>query len=234
MNTQFDAESIINDDDGYRQRLSRSRIHFTPHARLRGSQRNVSEQRSWEVLRNGIRKPSDYHGRWEFSAEGVTVVTDPYVSEVVTTWRAPGHGITLRQVKITPEMAKAHESAMRRLKEKSTWTSHTVAIVDQSGSMREIDMDKLVMRSDLVWLNLAVNVVAKCLQSNERKETDVLSVISMRTESEVVLEYQPFDWVLFNKLADLLHNSAPRGGGCYIPASDIAAEMLGSFRRTPQ
>ena len=229
MNIQVDTDSVLNEEKGYQQRISRSRLRFTPHGRSRGRLRNISDQQCLSVLKRGTKKQEEY-GRWKFSAEGLTVITEADKTTIVTSWRAPGHGITLKKVDITPEMKKDHLLALRRLRQTSTWTSHAVAVVDQSGSMREIDMDKLVMRSDLVWLNLAVNVVAKCLQSGERTSTDVLSVVSMRTQSEVILRHHPFDWILYNKLVGLLETSEASGGGCYIPALEAATDLLGSCR----
>jgi len=96
MNQSFDADSILDGEAGYSERLSRSRIiSFTPHAKLRGVQRNVSEKLSWETMQQGTKERS-IHGRWKFVAEGVTVITDPDESEVITSWRTPGHGIVLR------------------------------------------------------------------------------------------------------------------------------------------
>lgn len=208
MNISLDADTILNDADGYRARLSRNRIGFSSHAELRGVERNVIQEKCLETIITGVKEPS-VNGRWKFTADGITVITDPYECEVVTTWRNPGHGIVLRKIGITTDIAEAHKRSLRRAKQKSTWTSHTVAIVDQSGSMREIDMDKLVMWSDLVWLSLAVDVVAKGLKSGERGVTDMLSVISMRTTSETVIRCQPFDWILYNELVDLLYSSSP-------------------------
>ena len=98
---------------------------------------------------------------------------------------------------MSDKMIQKHKLDCRSLlRDKRRWTSHTVAVIDQSGSMRAADIDKSVTRSDLVWLTLAVDVVKYGLESGERKATDVLSVVFMKDSATVVIDRQPFDWIL--------------------------------------
>jgi hypothetical protein len=91
---------------------------------------------------------------------------------VLTVWPKPGYGIDLDKVQITEDMLAEHERALRKLRDKATWTSHTVAVVDPSGSMRKVDIGNHVKRSDLVWLTLAASV-ANGLKSGDCTWTDV-------------------------------------------------------------
>ena len=135
-------------------------------------------------------------------------------------------------------MKAAHGAAVRATKNLANWTSHTVVVVDQSGSMRKTDADGEAgggavccadhpphfthlhhpnppqpdaMRADVVWIALAVDLVANRIRSgNFCGKTDVFSLVGMRTESAVLLEQVPVDWVLYNNLIDLLRNRDER------------------------
>lgn len=65
-------------------------------------------------------------------------------------------------------MRNDHEQNLMRIsRDASSWTSHTVAVVDQSGSMRNTDLEDGATRSDAVWLTLAMDFVARRLESGE-------------------------------------------------------------------
>jgi hypothetical protein len=200
-------------------------IICTAHAQQRRIERNLAMEDPPAVVRHGRKETAD-NGRWMYTFANVTVITDKKSTHILSCWANTGCGIDVDKVPITPGMELEHERAIKRLKNKSNWTSHTVAVVDQSGSMRNIDITKEVMRSDLVWLSLAVSVVSNGLKSGTRKATDMLSIVVMREQSQVVLEFQPFDWILFNNIVELLRSSRPSGPGCYIPALDAAESLL--------
>ena len=80
------------------------------------------------------------------------------------------------------------------------WSSNTVFVVDMSGSMREDDVNGARCRSDGVWTTLAKDFVQKQLEAETCSVYDVVSVVLMREEAEVVIECEPIDWVLYNKL----------------------------------
>ena len=123
-----------------------------------------------------------------------------------------------QQVRLTPEMVEAHHEACRALaSDMAIWTSHTVVIVDQSGSMRNTDVAD-ASRSDVVWATLALDVVAKELCSGRATATDVFTLIGMNTQSAYLLHQRPMDWVLYNDLVDLLRGAEPKSHGHYLPA----------------
>ena len=116
-------------------------------------------------------------------------------------------------------MKRAHQQASALIKARQdSWTSHTVIIVDQSGSMRKTDVDGGSTRSDAVWLTVAVDFVAKQLETGKSSDTDVVSVVAMCSESTIVIDRQPHDWLLFNRLVDLLRSQEPHFDGNYMPA----------------
>jgi hypothetical protein len=100
-----------------------------------------------------------------------------------------------------PAMVDAHEDVADRIRSSpGKWSSNTVFIVDMSGSMCEDDVNGARCRSDGVWTTLAKDYVKKQLEAETCSLYDVISVVLMREEAQVVIEYEPMDWVLYNKL----------------------------------
>jgi len=202
--------------------------HISQHAQKRAESRFISFGEIRSVLGHGgdSKRPAD-NGAWEYKFAGVIVIVDSEEKRVLTVYPEPGYGIDLDKVVVTAKMMKSRkrESYFLRLN-KQRWTSHTVAVIDQSGSMRAADIDKSVTRSDLVWLTLAVDLVKSNLESGERKPSDFLSVIFMKDDATVVIDRQPFDWILFNNLVDIMNTEKPSTGGNYIPALNQAGELL--------
>mmetsp|Transcript_19492 Transcript_19492/g.49566 ORF Transcript_19492/g.49566 Transcript_19492/m.49566 type:complete len:92 (+) Transcript_19492:551-826(+) len=91
-------------------------------------------------------------------------------------------------------MQAAHERACAKLKaDQSSWTSHTVVVVDQSGSMRKTDVTGSASCADAVWLTLALDYVGKLLESAHASASDVISVVGMSINSKVLLDHKPMD-----------------------------------------
>ena len=110
----------------------------------------------------------------------------------------------------------------------AAWTSHSVLVVDMSGSMRRDDVNGARCRSDGVWMALARDYVKAQLEKKTRACTDLISVVVMKDRADVVIRAEPTDWVLYNKLLDLREWSTirPSGPGNYLPALDLAETLL--------
>ena len=120
--------------------------------------------------------------RWLFRYEqgGITVVTDESQTREVTSWTHPCWGVNLEKVHITEDMKKSHYRADQDSKHaRHRWNSHAVAVVDQSGSMRETDAEGGVTRSDLVWLCLAIDYIGKRIRTGEATQKDYFSLVLM-------------------------------------------------------
>jgi hypothetical protein len=81
-------------------------------------------------------------------------------------------------------------------------------------------------RADAVWVNLAVEVIAKRLDSGEATQSDIVSIVAMHSDSIVLLDRQPHDWLLYNNIIDLLRTKVPLGPGNYLPALESAEDLL--------
>jgi len=124
-------------------------------------------------------------------------------------------------------MQSIHDEAVRKIRvDPTSWTSHTVVVVDQSGSMRKTDVGCGVTRSDAVWLSLAIDFVAHNLADRTATATDVVSVVAMNQISTLLIDRQPHDWLLFNAVVGLLRSQEPFFDGNYVPALEMAEELL--------
>jgi hypothetical protein len=164
--------------------------------------------------------------RWMYKFADVVFITDQTSTQEITSWVMPACGVDLEKFPITADLQREHDLAQETLADMSTWTSHSVVVVDQSGSMRNTDATGGVTRSDLTWLMLAIIMVGRQLKTGERKSTDAFSLVDMRDTGEVLLRAQPYDWILYNKLVDFLRTSTPLGPGNYIPALTAAERLL--------
>ena len=199
---------------------------LSQHAASRMEKRRLSISEIMSTLRYGSKRAID-RDCWEYKFAGVIAIVNKEDNAVLTVYPEPGFGIDLNKVEITPEMELEHKRSCSLLRiYKNKWTSHNVAVIDQSGSMRKMDIDEAITRSDLVWLCLAVDIVYNGIKSGERKSTDVLSIIVMKDDAEIIIDRQPFDWILYNKLIDIMNTKKPSTGGRFIPALDVAQELL--------
>jgi hypothetical protein len=108
------------------------------------------------------------------------------------------------------------------------WTSHSVLVIDMSGSMRRDDVNGARCRSDGVFLALARDYVKAPLDKKERGATDLISIVIMREEADVLIEHEPMTYVLYNKIVDLRDwdRLRPAGPGNYLPAIEAAEKLL--------
>ena len=108
------------------------------------------------------------------------------------------------------------------------WTSHTVLVVDMSGSMRRDDLNGARCRSDGVWLVLARDHVKRQLDLKSAGPTDMISIVLMMADAEVLCSFAPMSYHLFNLLVDMreFRTKRPAGPGNYLPALEKAEELL--------
>lgn len=129
----------------------------------------------------------------------------------------------------TAELSLFHDEVRSLVHDqKEKWTSHTVLVVDMSGSMRDDDVDGARCRADGVWTTLARDFIKKQLEDETCSVYDVVSVIVMRKTALVVIDCEPVTYVLYNKLVKFRDwdTLKPHGHGFYKPALQKAQELL--------
>ncbi|CAM9961370.1 unnamed protein product [Ectocarpus sp. 6 AP-2014] len=162
--------------------------------------------------------------RWRYTHANIVYITDETSTKEITCYAKPN---SLPRANLTLEHIRDHEAAKSRLKaDPSLCTSHTVIVVDQSGSMRTCDVDDFRTRSNAVFGVLAMDFVAKQRLSGEATDRDTVSLILMRDSAKVVFEREPMGLVLYNKFVGLHDQNTPRSHGMFLPALNTAQGLL--------
>jgi hypothetical protein len=105
------------------------------HGRIRRIERDISKRDLQKALKYGTRERT-YRGRWKIEFDGVTMIADPTMLSEITAYPSP-----LSKYPVTQKEADEHSTAKFLIKEKSELCkSHTVLVVDNSGSMQTHDI----------------------------------------------------------------------------------------------
>ncbi len=214
-------------------------LHSATHGRQRRQERNIEKIDLQRARRYGM-KESGRRGRIKYTYGGVVFIYDPVTNSEVTSFPSPDRSLETSGTKVSKPIIlprkddyddpsiKEFRDVSKALMDKSAWTSHSILVVDMSGSMRRDDVNGAKCRSDGVWMALARDYVQKPLEMKTRSKTDVISVILMKDEATTLLKYEPTDWVLYNKLIDLREwtQLRPSGPGNYMPALEKAESLL--------
>lgn len=217
-----------------------SQVDFFPslHGQERRQQRNISKKDLQTVIKYGTRKrthpcPRTGAFRWKYTHGDLVYITDEAGAQEVTSWATE---LPLnKKMTMQPEYFNAYYEAKRRITEDpSIITSHSVVIVDMSGSMRKSDMHGHRSRAKGVYHNIAEELIASQLPPVESgifstgitTFTDVVTVIEMRDSANKVISCEPISWVLYNQIVDLYLSSQPSYHGYYYHSFQLAFEAL--------
>ncbi|CAM9853923.1 unnamed protein product [Pylaiella littoralis] len=201
------------------------------HGARRRVERGIDRRDLQAAVKHGLKqqaKNDPYSGakRWRYTYADVVYITDHTSTQEITSWVKP---IGIPKADLTLKQIGEHEAAKERLQEDpSLCTSHTVIIVDQSGSMRGTDVADFYNRSQAVFGMLALDFVAKPRLSGDSSDTDVVSLVTMQDSAEVVVEREPVGLVLYNQFVALHDVATPGQNGNFLPALDLAEELLKS------
>ncbi|KAI2489909.1 alpha-kinase [Fragilaria crotonensis] len=220
-----------------------SSLLSSPHGRERREERGIQKIDLQRARRYGIREAA-YYGRVKYTYGGIVFIYDEVLGREVTSFPSRDLSSDASGTKVVPPVIlekneaymsskylTIHECHKRLLMlDHSRWTSHSVFVVDMSGSMRRDDVSGGKCRSDAVWMVLAKDFVQAQLEAKAVTGCDVVSIILMRDEAELVVEHEPLDWILYNKLIDMREwsQSRPSGPGNYLPALELAESLLAS------
>eukprot|EP00899_Mesostigma_viride_P010636 jgi/Mesvir1/19574/Mv09878-RA.1 len=201
------------------------------HGRLRRVERNIDRSELQAAVKHG-RKEAANPGpkgdvRWRYTHKGVVYITDASSRHEITSWRIDGE-----DGEDAPPLARVGDAE---------YSSHTVLIVDASGSMRKADVPGYQSRTDAVYDCLAREFVEPQLQGSggdgangksgkEGKRPQlfdkaVASLIEMSDNARVVLNRVPVDEALASALRKR-RTSHARSHGNYLPALQKAIELL--------
>ena len=209
------------------------------HGRERRVQRNISKVDLKNARRYGMQEEGNF-GRKKYTYGGVVFIYDEVKNQEVTSFKAPDFAsaksgtlcakpLHLERRELTKQEEEAYKVTARRMRQnKDVWTSHSVLVVDMSGSMRRDDVNGARCRADGVWIALARDFVQQQIQTNRCTTKDVVSVVFMQERSRILCRFLPMGWPLYNSFLNCREwsQAKPVGPGNYLPALDMAESLL--------
>lgn len=208
----------------------------TEHGRLRRKQRGIDKKDLQAALKYGERAPHSWGGSggsgktqphiYRYTHNEIVYIVNEKTKREVTSYARP---LKLEPVPLATGMQKQHDQAQNMVrKDLDSWTSHTVMIVDTSGSMKTSDMWGTRNRLDSVWVSVALDFLAHRLEGGAVGVTDVVSIITMGETANILVREAPTTWALYNKIVNLYNRSRvpPQGPGNFLPSLEIAEALL--------
>ena len=226
------APAVANDVEDIGDNTSLVTVLSSAHGRQRREERDITKLDLQAAVKYGKKEPAPHPqgqstDRLKYTFAGIVYITDSESRVEITSWPEDDQcGFDVPLIRITDAMAAEHDTAVADLRNLGGWTSHTVIVVDQSGSMRRTDVEGKATRAEAVWLTLAFTCVGDELRSGNRKGSDVMSIIGMRKTAELLVDREPMDWLLYNKIVGFLRNERPGGDGKYTGAIELAEACL--------
>lgn len=199
------------------------------HGRQRRLERNISKVDLQAAVMYGTKTKAGKKAgeqRWKYDFGGVTYVTDSTSTTEVTSW---AEQLPIDKAILNRTMKRQIlEQKVRMLSMEIT--SHTILVVDQSGSMNRSDVRGHRSRSRALFYNVANDIIAQPLIKNQVSFTDVLTIIQMRDIGKILIREEPFSWELYNTVVDLANDERRgRGHGNFIPALDLGIAELTKY-----
>lgn len=205
------------------ERTSEVNIVSSLHGRQRRAERQIDKLDLQAAVKYGKCEESKC-GRLQYSFADIVYITDSSSTHEITSWvisDTSGFDIAKRPISKQEEV-RHFESCEPISGDMSSWTSHTVVIVNQSGSMRIANIrggdSEFATRSEAVWLTLAIDYIAKYIETKNSSDTDVVSIVAMGERGKILVDRKPHEWLLFNIVIDLLRTQMPGSHGFYLPA----------------
>ncbi|KAL7542140.1 hypothetical protein ACHAXR_011560 [Thalassiosira sp. AJA248-18] len=210
-------------------------ILSTVHGQLRREQRDIDKRDLQRALKYG-RCERAWGQRWLVEYDGITFITDLTKRREVTAYPSP-----LPDIPVNYSTLDGHEKAKRLLQQKPELsTSHTVIVVDNSGSMLSKKNDVHLYRDsqNAAFSMTALEFVAEQLLSNTAVNSDMVSLVKFGERPSIEFSREPIGWPVYNKI--LTHRNKDKyvnrqhapymdevlGGSNYLPALKAAQELL--------
>lgn len=179
------------------QQTSLITLLSSEHGRMRREQRDINKRDLQKALKYGTPEPT-WGRRWKVEYDGIVFITDANMRQEVTAYPSP-----LAFAPIDGDACKDHEKAKLVLERKpELCASHTILVVDNSGSMTTHDIHLHRDRQTAAYTATALEFVAEQLFSGTANNSDVVSLVEFSNRATVVFTREPVSWVLFNKLLE--------------------------------
>jgi hypothetical protein len=198
---------------------------------MRREQRDISKRDLQKAIKYGTRQ-SNWGGRWKIEYDGIIFITNNSMRKEITAFPSP-----LQLAPVDSEAHLMHMKAKEIMKHKpELCASHTVLVVDNSGSMATHDISLHRDRQVAAYSVTAAEYIAEQLFTGTANNSDVVSLVEFRQEAKVVFSREPVSWALYNKLRsrrderNYVSRESHRGSDVvdsnYLPALDAAEKLL--------
>lgn len=238
-----------------RMRTSIIPLFETNHGTKRRGQRAISRREIQAAIKYGTEEPhpSDPN-KIIYTYQGKKHIITKEGRRLVTTMVST---VNLVPKYISNEQARNHDDEMNIISERKVpWNSHSVIIVDISGSMRNSDVAGCRTRLGACWISIAEDFIDHRIKTGMATKLDVISIILMGENAELLIDRWPTDYILYNRIlryfeesekADVQYNNykkkkgrnkgrrcdvkliRPRGHGFYGPSLHKAENMLRTY-----
>lgn len=200
----------------------------TVHGRQRRELRDITKHDLRTVMKYGTKTKGNFVNgdqRWKFEFGNTVYITDNSMRKEITCYKK---AIEIQPAQITPQMLNNHQKAVQILRnDPQLCTTHSIIIIDQSGSMKKCDVNGFKTRSDAAYGSLALDYIAEQLyQQGNEFFVDAVTVIEMNCTGSIVFHKEPLDWILFNKVLHRMKTAQPRSHGSYVESIEYAENVI--------
>lgn len=171
-------------------------ILSTEHGRLRREQRDIRKRDFAKAIRHATAERAQYMQRWKLEYDGIVFILDNSMSREVTAYPSP---LALAPLDTRDRIVHNKTNDLLEMKPELC-TSHTVLVVDNSGSMATHDIYLHKNRQVAAYSITAMEFVAEQLFQKTATNSDVLTLIEFNNQAREEFARESFDWVLYNKL----------------------------------
>ena len=177
------------------QQTSLITILSSAHGRLRREQRDIDKRDLKKALKYGT-VTRCWGQRWKVEYDGIIFVVANNFRQEVTAYPSP-----LAFAPVEAKDIKAHNDAKQVVDIKPELAaSHTILVIDRSGSMNTHDIRLHRDRLTAAYSNTAMEFVAEQIFSSTGNNSDLVSLIEFGKDSQIIFEREPVSWVLYNKI----------------------------------
>ena len=157
------------------------------HGNQRRAERSIEKRDLQAAVKHGTREIQHCNGeiRYKYTFAGIVYITDQTSRHEITSYMLP---LTIKLALVLDNDKYQYKAAKQRIaRDPSLIKTHSVFVIDCSGSMRKSDVQGHKSRSDAVKYAIATEFIAKRLHNPESNVTpfDVVTIIEMRTDAKV-------------------------------------------------
>lgn len=227
-----EGDNFINHGERKSQLTEELTLLSTLHGRARRQLRDISKYDLKTVVKHGTKtrgRVVNGDQRWMFEYGNTIVITDNSCQREITSYNK---AISIERATITEQIRKNHNEVARILREDPHMcTTHSIIIIDQSGSMKTCDVNCFRSRSDASYGTLALDYIAEQLyQMGDEYSVDAVTIIEMKDEGTLFIDKEPLDWILFNRVVDRISTACPQSHGNYVNSLAVAEHVISRER----